>query len=73
MDINNPLDLRVKIQKLNWLLKECIGLEEYELCHQIRKVIQAKEREFDTLNSLPQKEGNPIGERLGIQNDSLNS
>ena len=31
-----------KIQRLEWLLKECIGLEEYELCSQIRNVIQRK-------------------------------
>ena len=31
-----------KIQRLEWLLKECIGLEEYELCSQIQNVIQRK-------------------------------
>lgn len=35
-------ELQSKIQKLQWLLKECIGLEEYELCSQIRNIIQRK-------------------------------
>jgi len=30
-----------KVQRLEWLLKECIGLEEYELCSQIQNVIQS--------------------------------
>ena len=29
-----------KIQRLEWLLAESIGLEEYELCSQIRNIIQ---------------------------------
>ena len=36
------IELQTKIQKLQWLLKECIGLEEYELCSQIKTVIQRK-------------------------------
>jgi len=36
------IELQTKIQKLQWLLKECIGLEEYELCSQIRNIIQKK-------------------------------
>ena len=36
------IELQSKIQKLQWLLTECIGLEEYELCSQIRNVIQKK-------------------------------
>jgi len=36
------IELQTKIQRLQWLLKECIGLEEYELCSQIRNVIQRK-------------------------------
>lgn len=35
-------ELLIKIQRLEWLLKECIGLEEYELCSQIRNIIQRK-------------------------------
>ena len=35
-------ELQSKIQRLQWLLRECIGLEEYELCSQIRNVIQRK-------------------------------
>ncbi len=35
-------ELQHKIQRLQWLLKECIGLEEYELCTQIRNVINKK-------------------------------
>ncbi len=50
MDRNYPhrltqreqIELQTKIQKLQWLLKECIGLEEYELCSQIRNVIAQK-------------------------------
>lgn len=36
------IELQSKIQRLEWLLKECIGLEEYELCSQIRNIIQRK-------------------------------
>lgn len=36
------LELQSKIQRLQWLLTECIGLEEYELCSQIRNLIQRK-------------------------------
>lgn len=36
------IELQSKIQKLQWLLTECIGLEEYELCSQIRNIIQKK-------------------------------
>jgi hypothetical protein len=36
------IELQTKIQKLQWLLKECIGLEEYELCSQIRNIIAKK-------------------------------
>jgi protein-arginine kinase activator protein McsA len=36
------IELMAKIQRLEWLLKECIGIEEYELCSQIRNVIQRK-------------------------------
>lgn len=36
------VELMAKIQRLEWLLKECIGIEEYELCTQIRNVIQRK-------------------------------
>ena len=36
------LELQTKIQRLQWLLTECIGIEEYELCSQIRNVIQRK-------------------------------
>lgn len=35
-------ELLIKIQRLEWLLKECIGMEEYELCSQIRNIIQRK-------------------------------
>ena len=35
-------ELQSKIQRLQWLLRECIGLEEYELCAQIRNIIQTK-------------------------------
>ncbi len=36
------IELQSRIQKLQWLLTECIGLEEYELCSQIRNIIQKK-------------------------------
>lgn len=36
------IELQTKIQRLQWLLTECIGMEEYELCSQIRNVIQRK-------------------------------
>ncbi len=50
MDIGNThnltgqqrVELMAKIQKLQWLLTECIGLEEYELCSQIKTLIQRK-------------------------------
>ena len=50
MDTNNThrltpverIELQSKIQRLQWLLKECIGIEEYELCSQIRNIIQTK-------------------------------
>ena len=50
MDTNYPhrltgrerIELQAKIQRLEWLLKECIGLEEYELCQQIKGLIQKK-------------------------------
>ena len=36
------IELQSKIQRLEWLLTECIGMEEYELCSQIRNIIQRK-------------------------------
>ena len=36
------IESMAKIQRLQWLLKECIGLEEYELCSQIKALIQRK-------------------------------
>jgi hypothetical protein len=45
---------RAKIQRLEWLLKECIGIEEYELCTQIRNVIQRKHKSLDT-NQTPKR------------------
>jgi len=36
------IELQSKIQRLQWLLTECIGLEEYELCSQIKTLIQRK-------------------------------
>ena len=55
--MNTETELRVKIQKLNWLLKECIGIEEYELCQQIRDLIQRKERELEALTRIVQTMG----------------
>jgi hypothetical protein len=42
LTLRERTELMAKIQRLEWLLKECIGLEEYELCSQIRNVIQRK-------------------------------
>ena len=36
------IELQSKIQRLEWLLTECIGMEEYELCSQIKALIQRK-------------------------------
>ena len=36
------IELQSRIQRLQWLLTECIGLEEYELCSQIKTIIQRK-------------------------------
>jgi len=36
------IEMESKIQRLQWLLKECIGIEEYELCSQIKAIIQSK-------------------------------
>ena len=44
-------ELMAKIQRLEWLLKECIGIEEYELCSQIRNVIQKKYELLTTNNT----------------------
>ncbi len=43
------IELQHKIQRLQWLLNECIGIEEYELCSQIRNII-AKKYELLSLN-----------------------
>ena len=45
------IELQSKIQRLEWLLTECIGLEEYELCSQIRNIIQKKYELLATNNS----------------------
>ena len=55
MDTNYPhrltqretIELQTKIQKLQWLLKECIGLEEYELCTQIRNIIHRLHQQIE--------------------------
>ena len=36
------VELQTQIQRLQWLLTECIGLEEYQLCTQIKAIIQRK-------------------------------
>jgi len=36
------VQLQTQIQRLQWLLSECIGLEEYQLCTQIKAIIQRK-------------------------------
>ena len=42
LTLRERTELMAKIQRLEWLLKECIGIEEYELCSQIRNVIHKK-------------------------------
>ncbi len=44
-------ELQFKIQRLEWLLTECIGLEEYELCSQIKGLIQRKYELLATNNT----------------------
>ena len=45
------VELQTKIQRLQWLLKECIGIEEYELCTQIKALIQRKYELLATNNT----------------------
>ena len=45
------VELQTKIQRLQWLLKESIGLEEYELCTQIKTLIQRKYELLATNNT----------------------
>ena len=45
------IELQSKIQRLQWLLKECIGIEEYELCSQIKAVIQRKSALLEPLEN----------------------
>jgi protein-arginine kinase activator protein McsA len=45
------IELQSKIQRLQWLLKECIGIEEYELCSQIKAVIQRKSALLEPLQN----------------------
>jgi protein-arginine kinase activator protein McsA len=49
-------ELQFKIQRLQWLLNECIGIEEYELCSQIRNLIQRKYELLATNQSENQTE-----------------
>ena len=44
-------ELQSKIQRLQWLLKECIGIEEYELCSQIKAIIQSKSALLEPLQN----------------------
>ena len=45
------IEMESKIQRLQWLLKECIGIEEYELCSQIKAVIQRKSALLEPLGN----------------------
>jgi len=45
------IEMESKIQRLQWLLKECIGIEEYELCSQIKAIIQTKHALLDPLQN----------------------
>lgn len=59
MDTTNPnrltpverIEMESKIQRLQWLLKECIGIEEYELCSQIKAIIQSKSALLEPLQN----------------------
>ena len=44
------VELQARIQRLEWLLKECIGIEEYELCSQIRNIIQRHHQKLNESN-----------------------
>lgn len=50
------IELQSKIQRLQWLLTECIGLEEYELCSQIKTLIQRKYELLATNNTTNEVE-----------------
>jgi protein-arginine kinase activator protein McsA len=50
------LEIQTRIQRLQWLLKECIGIEEYELCTQIRNVINKKYELLATNNTTNEVE-----------------
>lgn len=50
--IMNEDQIKIKIEKLEWLLKECIGIEEYELCHQIQSVIQREYQKIEHPNLI---------------------
>lgn len=56
MDTPNSHGIEAKIQKLQWLLKECIGLEEYELCHQIQTIIQKLHKQTNESNKQSEDE-----------------
>ena len=45
------IEMESKIQRLQWLLKECIGIEEYELCSQIKAIIQSKSALLEPLQN----------------------
>jgi hypothetical protein len=50
------VELMAKIQRLEWLLKECIGLEEYELCGQIQTIIKTKYELLETNNKTSKED-----------------
>ena len=51
LTLRERTELMAKIQRLEWLLKECIGIEEYELCSQIRNIIHKKYELLSTNNT----------------------
>lgn len=51
LTLRERAELQAKIQRLEWLLKECIGIEEYELCTQIRNLIHKKYELLATNNN----------------------
>ena len=46
------IDLMVKIRNLKGLLSQMIGLEEYELCGQLREIIKRREEELIELDMI---------------------
>ena len=44
------IDLMIRIRNLKELLSQMIGMEEYELCGQLREIIRRRENELKELD-----------------------